>query len=141
MGDPKESPIHKTDFGVCRTDRHSQLIIMSGVSYLELPGITLNAVKTRCRGTALEDVEDTLASTRVSPLSIAKIYNIFPVLSSIFMKFYAFHKERPLFPSEINKSGPVCGTGVILSGETLDNSCGMVYIVQQSSEEKRSLEA
>ena len=68
----------------------------------ELPEITLGGGGKRCR-TALEDVGRVLASTRVSPLSVAKIYNIFGLLSIGFVKFYVFDKEEPLLPGKTHK--------------------------------------
>ena len=45
--------------------------------------------------TALEDVGSrVLLSTRVSPLSVVKIYNIFGQLSMVFMKFYVFYNGK-----------------------------------------------
>ena len=82
----------------------------------ELPEITLGGGGKRCR-TALEDVGRVLASTRVSPLSVAKIYNIFRGLSRGFVRFYVFDKGEPITSGKTHKDGAAPpGFFLVLSG-------------------------
>ena len=56
----------------------------------ELPEITLDAFGIAGAGRHSEDVGRVLSSTRVSPLSVAKLYNILLKMSSPFVKIFRF---------------------------------------------------
>ena len=64
-----------------------------------------------------ETVGRVLASTRVSPLSVAKIYNIFRGLSRGFVRFYVFDKGEPITSGKTHKDRAAPpGFFLVLSG-------------------------